>query len=105
MTDRSVGESRELRLDRWLFHARFFKSRSLAQRFCEAGKVRINRIRTRKAHYALRPGDVLTFALGSRVRIVRVHALGKRRGPAPEARTLYEDLSPAAPPTVGIPRP
>ena len=81
------------RLDRWLFHARIFKSRALARRFCEAGKMRINRRRTHKAHHPLRPGDVLSFALGERVRVLRVRALGARRGPAGEARQLYDDIA------------
>ena len=81
------------RLDRWLFHARLFKSRALAQRFCEAGRVRINRRRTHKAHHPLRPDDVLSFALGARVRVLRVRALGARRGPAEEARRLYDEIA------------
>lgn len=81
------------RLDRWLFHARLFKSRALAQRFCEAGRVRINRRRTHKAHHPLRPGDVLSFSLGARVRVLRVLVLGERRGPAKEARRLYDDIA------------
>ncbi|MFM2128874.1 MAG: hypothetical protein RL477_420 [Pseudomonadota bacterium] len=87
-----------LRLDKWLWFARFFKSRSLAARHCAAGDVRINGARAEKAHALVREGDVLTFAAGSRIRIVRVLALGTRRGPAPEARALYEDLDPPAAP-------
>ena len=81
-----------LRVDKWLWHARFFKSRTLASKFCESGFMRVNGETTLKAHHALRVGDVLTFPLGSRIRIVRVLALGERRGPAPEARALYEEL-------------
>lgn len=81
-----------LRLDKWLWQARFFKSRGLAHRACEAGRVRVNSVRTKKAHHAIRPGDVLTFPQGHRIRVVRVAALGERRGPAREAQTLYEDL-------------
>jgi ribosome-associated heat shock protein Hsp15 len=86
-----------LRLDKWLWHARFFKSRTLAAKQCAAGRVRINRQPAEKAHHTVRPGDVLTFPQGNDVRVVRILALGVRRGPAPEARTLYEDLSPPAP--------
>lgn len=86
----AAGET--LRIDKWLWHARFFKSRSLASKFCESGLMRVNGETSTKAHYALRVGDVLTFPIGSRVRIVRVLALGERRGPAPEARALYEEL-------------
>lgn len=80
------------RLDKWLWHARFFKTRSLAQRVCEAGKVRINGERTKKAHQQVRPGDVLTFAQARRIRVIQVCAIGIRRGPAPEAATLYMDM-------------
>lgn len=83
-----------LRLDKWLWYARFFKSRSLAARACAAGEVRLNGTRIEKAHALVRAGDVLTFAAGSRIRVVRVAALGVRRGPAPEAQALYVDLDP-----------
>ncbi|HEX7006454.1 MAG TPA: RNA-binding S4 domain-containing protein [Alphaproteobacteria bacterium] len=86
-----------LRIDKWLFFARFFKSRSLAAALCAAGRVRVNRQPIRKAHHALRVGDVLTFPQGGRIRVVRVAGLGTRRGPAEEARLLYEDLMPTAP--------
>ena len=82
-----------LRLDKWLWHARVFRTRSLATRFCSEGRIRIGGRVVDKAHYAVRPGDVLTFAHGRDVKVLRVVALGTRRGPAPEARTLYEDLS------------
>lgn len=81
------------RLDKWLWCARFFKSRSAASRFCSDGKLRISGQITHKAHHAVRPGDVLTFPLGPNIRVVKVVALALRRGPATEARTLYEDLS------------
>lgn len=82
------------RLDRWLWFARFFKSRSLATRLCAAGRVRVNGNPVAKAHHALRVGDVLTFPKGPHVRVIEVRALGHRRGPAVEAWTLYEDLEP-----------
>ncbi len=84
----------QLRLDKWLWRARFFKSRTLASRLCAAGRVRINRRVVAKAHAMVRPGDVLTFPQSGLIRVVRVVALGTRRGPAAEARTLYEDLDP-----------
>lgn len=83
-----------LRLDKWLWYARFFKSRSLATAQVIGGKVRIDGAVVSKAHFALRPGHVLTFVQGHHVRVVKVLALGSRRGPAPEAQALYEDLSP-----------
>ena len=85
------------RLDQWLWYARFFKSRSLANRFCASGKVRVNRQPVSKARHPLRPGDVLTFPKGPYIRIIEVSELGTRRGPAAEARTLYEDLDPPKP--------
>jgi ribosome-associated heat shock protein Hsp15 len=82
------------RLDKWLWAARFFKSRSLATRFCASGRLRVNGTVAGKAHYPLRVGDVLTFPKGPFIRVVRVRDLGRRRGPLAEARTLYEDLDP-----------
>lgn len=66
----------------------------MAAAFCAAGKIRINRQIVTKAHHAVRAGNVLTFSLGDHVRVVKIRALGVRRGPAPVARALYEDLSP-----------
>jgi ribosome-associated heat shock protein Hsp15 len=83
-----------LRLDKWLWYARFFKSRTLATRLCASGRLRINGSIVKKAHYAVRPGDVLTFPRGPHIRVIRIVALGTRRGPATEARALYEDLQP-----------
>jgi len=85
------------RLDKWLWFARFCKSRTLASKLCAAGKVRIGGELVHKAHHLVRPGDVLTFPQGPHIRVVRVVQLGLRRGPALEARTLYEDLAPPAP--------
>lgn len=98
----SDGAQPGLRLDKWLWFARFFKSRSLAARHCSAGDVRINGNRAEKAHVMVRPGDVLTFASGPRIRVIRIIALGTRRGPAPEAQALYDDLDPP-PPRAAIP--
>ncbi len=86
-----------LRLDKWLWQARFFKSRSIASRICAQGRVRINRQLVAKTHASVRPGDVLTFPQGGHIRVVRITALGTRRGPAAEARALYEDLAPPMP--------
>ncbi|WP_428676551.1 RNA-binding S4 domain-containing protein [Reyranella sp.] len=81
-----------MRLDKWLWHARFFKTRTLASRFVEKSRCRIDGRAVDKPHATVAPGMVLTFALGVRVRVVRVVALGERRGPAPEARGLYEEI-------------
>ncbi len=83
------------RLDRWLWCARFFKSRSRAARFCSSGRLRVNATPTAKAHYSVRIGDVLTFPLGQCVYVIRVGAMARRRGPASEARSLYESLEAA----------
>ena len=84
-----------MRLDKWLWHARFFKTRSLATRYIEKSRCRVDGRVTDKPHAVVAPGMVLAFALGPTVRIVKILALGERRGPAPEARTLYEDIDPA----------
>ena len=83
-----------MRVDKWLWHARFFKSRSLAAKLAESRRLRINRTVIAKASRSVRPDDVLTFPLGPHIRVIRVQALSSRRGPAPEARSLYEDLAP-----------
>ena len=88
-----MSETR-LRLDKWLWYARFFKTRTLAARVVSGGHVRVNSTKVLKPAASIGPGDVLTFAQGREVRVVRVVALGERRGPAPEAQTLYEDLTP-----------
>ena len=80
------------RLDKWLFHARFFKTRSLAAEQIEKGRIRINGQRCKKPGHAVRAGDVLTFAQGDAIRVIRVLHLGVRRGPATEAQGLYADL-------------
>jgi ribosome-associated heat shock protein Hsp15 len=86
--------SGSLRLDKWLWYARFVKTRSLATRLITDGRMRVNGAPTQKAHYAVKVGDVLTFPLGAHIRVIRVLALGSRRGPAAEAQSLYEDLDP-----------
>jgi ribosome-associated heat shock protein Hsp15 len=107
-----AGGAAGLRLDKWLWHARFCKSRSLAAKLCLGGQIRWapavpggatdegggatlgtpNPVA--KPSHTVRPGDVLTFPLAGQVRVIRILALGLRRGPAPEARALYEDLTP-----------
>ncbi len=94
----------KLRLDKWLWYARFFKSRTLAANAIGGGKVRVNRQVVDKSHASVRPGDVLTFARGPHIRVIEVLELGARRGPAAEARTLYRDLDPPVP-VAAKPRP
>lgn len=94
MTGQDTSEESALRVDKWLYHARFFKSRTLAAKMCDGGGLRIDGEKVRKSHYKVKPGEVLTFSQGPWIRVVKVLALGTRRGPAAEARALYEDLSP-----------
>jgi ribosome-associated heat shock protein Hsp15 len=87
-------QSESLRIDKWLWHARFYKTRSLAQAAACSGVLRLNDVRVEKASVAVRPDDVLTVPRGHRaVAVLRVRSLGIRRGPPSEARGLYEVLS------------
>jgi ribosome-associated heat shock protein Hsp15 len=86
--------SGKLRVDKWLWHARFFKTRTLAAKIVSGGHVRVNSDKISKPAHAIAVGDVLTFAQGNHIRVIQVLALGERRGPAPEAQTLYLDKSP-----------
>jgi len=86
-----------IRIDKWLWHARFFKSRTLASKLVGSGKLRLNKEIIRKPGATVKSGDVLTFSKGAQIRVIEVVALGKRRGPAIEAHTLYNDLSPPVP--------
>lgn len=85
-----------VRADVWLWRARFFKTRSLAARFLDEGKVRLTRAgaetRIDKCARPLKVGDRLVFAVGGRLTAVMVEDLGERRGPASEARALYSAL-------------
>lgn len=81
-----------MRLDKWLWQARFVKSRALAADLIEAGSVRVNGTRVTRPGRDVSAGDVLTFPQGARIRVVRILALGLRRGPATEAQDLYHDL-------------
>ena len=82
----------ETRLDKWLFHARFYRTRPLAQAATASGRVRLNGTKVDKPGHALKPGDVLTLGKGGQVIAIKVLALAERRGPAVEARSLYEIL-------------
>lgn len=82
------------RLDKWLWQARILKTRSLATALVAEGRLRINGQPTDKPARTVGAGDVLTFALHGRVRVLRILSAGDRRGPATEARGLYEDLAP-----------
>jgi ribosome-associated heat shock protein Hsp15 len=87
------------RADVWLWRARFFKTRAVAAKFVDEGRVRLTRAgqetRLDKSARPLKVGDQLVFAVGGRVVAVVVQALGARRGPPAEARSLYASLDPA----------
>ena len=93
------------RIDKWLWFARLARTRTLAQKLAISGRVRINRAKNASASQAVKVGDILTIALDSGVRVLKIIDAGVRRGPAAEARLLYEDLSPPAPPPVRQARP
>ena len=84
----------KLRLDKWLWFARFFKTRSLAATVVASGAVRINGTPAAKRSATVKAGDTLTFPKDDHVRVIRIEACGVRRGPAPEAQALYSDLFP-----------
>lgn len=94
MTDGPSSPEATQRLDKWLWCARFFKSRTLANKMVGSGKLRLSEKVISKAHQVVRSGDILTFPQGPHIRVVKVLATATRRGPAPEAQLLYEDLSP-----------
>ena len=90
----AVAQETVLRLDKWLWYARFFKTRSAASKAISGGRFRLDGMIMTKPHRQALSGQVLTFVQGDRVRVVKILALGGRRGPAVEAGTLYQDLAP-----------
>ena len=94
VADANRTGSAPVRLDKWLWYARFFKTRSLSTKLVSSGKLRINGEVTSKPHRQAQIGQILTFAQGPHIRVIRIDELGKRRGPAAEAETLYTDLDP-----------
>ena len=95
----------EQRIDKWLFFARVVKSRSLAQKLAVSGAVRVNREKISHSARLVRPGDVLTISVHDRIRVLKVLDSGERRGPAPEAALLFEDLTPSRPAVGAEPSP
>ncbi|RYE57126.1 MAG: RNA-binding S4 domain-containing protein [Hyphomicrobiales bacterium] len=91
------------RLDKWLFFSRAVKSRTLAQKLIETGAIRVNSERTERSDHKVGAGDVLTMTIHDQLRVWRILDAGERRGPAPEAQGLYEDLSPPPLPKAEIP--
>ncbi|MDA8747074.1 RNA-binding S4 domain-containing protein [Litoreibacter sp.] len=87
-----MGEGRDtIRLDKWLWQARFFKTRTLAASVVKAGNVRVNSLKIAKPAFQVGAGDGLSFSQGAQTRVVEITACGSRRGPAPEAQGLYFD--------------
>ena len=89
-----MTEQDSLRVDKYLWFARFFKTRSLATKRANGGRIRINGNKIKKSSDTVRIGDILTFAQGNEIRVIRVLNLGTRRGTAQEAQSLYEDITP-----------
>ncbi|MCQ0987986.1 RNA-binding S4 domain-containing protein [Jiella marina] len=99
--DKPVGEvgagGASQRVDKWLFFARIVKSRTLAQKLVQSGGVRVNRDKIDNPARQVRVGDTLTISYARAVRVLTIRQPGLRRGPAPEAATLYEEIVPATP--------
>jgi ribosome-associated heat shock protein Hsp15 len=101
---RAMNAPTSMRIDKWLWAARAFKTRSLAAGACDGGKVDVNGEAAKPAKQ-VRGGDRVEITVVGGRRVLKVMALSERRGPTPEARALYEDLTPPAPPRVPQPRP
>jgi ribosome-associated heat shock protein Hsp15 len=87
------------RIDKWLWHARVVRTRSVAATLASSGHVRLNGVRVAAASQAVRLGDVVTVALDRSVRVLKVVGFAERRGPSESARTLWEDLTPTPEPS------
>ena len=102
MSEQTEAPDKSQRIDRWLWCARIFKSRSLASQYVEKSGVRVTRRgttqRVSRASFGLRVGDIVLIKRGSSLATLEMLALADRRGPASEAQTLYRDLTPPAPP-------
>ena len=96
-TNASISDATEMRIDKWLWAARFFKTRAEAQRLVTSGRLRLDGEPMAKPHRQIRIGHVLTFPKAEDIRVIKILAMAKRRGPAAEAAMLYEDLAPPQP--------
>lgn len=90
MTDKPAAE----RIDKWLWFARFGKTRAISQKLVERGQVTLNRAKVSKSSASVRVGDKVSVVLETVKRNVTVLALGERRGPPEEARLLYDEPAP-----------
>ncbi len=89
-----MADLEKIRIDKWLWYARFFKTRTLATSLAGQGRIRVNGDKISKASVTVKTGDVLTFPKDNHIRVIEILALGARRGPASEAQSLYLDLQP-----------
>ncbi|MCE2516325.1 MAG: RNA-binding S4 domain-containing protein [Alphaproteobacteria bacterium] len=92
-----MPEDATMRIDKWLWAARFFKTRADANRLVASGRLRLDGEVMSKPHRNIRIGQVLTFPKADDVRVIKILAMATRRGPATEAATLYDDLAPPEP--------
>ncbi len=90
----SFSSDNRLRIDKWLWYARFFKTRSLATKLVASGKLRLDGEVMSKPHRHIQIGQILTFPQANHIRVIRIDMVGTRRGSASEAAELYTDLSP-----------
>ena len=86
------------RIDKWLFHSRFIKSRALATKLVNAKRIRVNGEKISKASYKLKIADILTFDLNDRIMVIEILGINATRRPYKEACLLYDDQSPALEP-------
>lgn len=91
------GTPSTVRLDKWLIAARLYKTRPLAQEACDGGHVTVND-RAAAPSRAVKSGDIVVALTHAGKRILRITGVEDKRGPAAHARTLYDDLTPPAPP-------
>jgi ribosome-associated heat shock protein Hsp15 len=97
------GPNARQRLDKWLWFARVVRTRSAAAKLVSAGHVRLNSRRIDTPAKPVAAGDILTIALERQVRVLKIVATGLRRGPYPQARHLFEELSANPPPDLQPP--
>jgi ribosome-associated heat shock protein Hsp15 len=93
----SPGAAGSIRLDKLLWYLRFARSRAIAQAMVAAGHIRLDGRRVTRASAAVHPGATLVLPVGERIEVIRLLALPRRRGPAPEAQSCYKRLDPPAP--------
>jgi ribosome-associated heat shock protein Hsp15 len=101
--DAPQNNTAKIRADKWLWHARFFKTRGLATKLISSGHLEVNGMKISKPAFSVGVGDVLVFSQARLPRTVRILAPSTRRGPAIEAQTLYEDLTPLPEPKNSVP--